>query len=342
VQNLKQTKVLSGVDPKNIPYRELLDAQEPVILRGAVADWPLVSVGLRSPKAAMDYLLGFYNGRPVTSFVTAPEEKGRFFYTEDLTDRNFDASSVELGTFLERVQDNLGNADAPGLYVGSTDLNQHFPGFSEANGLSLDDPMFQTGRVFSSAWIGNRTTAATHYDMSNNIACCLVGSRRFTLFPPDQIANLYPGPLERTPGGQVVSMVDLRAPDFDKYPRFEDALQQAEVAELEAGDLLLYPALWWHNVEALDDFNIMVNYWWNDTPAFLDNPMDTLMHGMLSLRDRPEAEKNAWRALFDYYVFGPSTEPAAHLPEEARGALSPMDEMQARRMRMMLLQRLNR
>ena len=142
--------------------------------------------------------------------------------------------------------------------------------------------------------------------MSNNLACCMVGRRRFTLFPPDQIANLYPGPLEPTPGGQVVSMVDFRAPDFDRFPRFRDALDAAEVAELEPGDVLFYPAMWWHHVEALDPFNVMINYWWNASPAFMDTPMTTLLHALLSLRDRPEHEKAAWRALFDYYVFGPA------------------------------------
>jgi hypothetical protein len=194
----------------------------------------------------------------------------------------------------------------------------------------------------ASIWIGNRTTAATHYDMSNNIACCLVGRRRFTLFPPDQIANLYPGPLEPTPGGQVVSMVDLRAPDLDRFPRFRDAAAQAQVAEMEPGDVLLYPALWWHNVEALNAFNVMVNYWWNAVAAFVDTPMNTLLHGLLSLRDRPEAEKQAWRALFDYYVFGDAARPREHLPQVAQGPLAPLGEMGARRLRAMLLQKLNR
>ena len=90
-------------------------------------------------------------------------------------------------------------------------------------------------------------------------------------------------------------MVDLRAPDFERYPRFRDALAAAQVAELEPGDVLVYPALWWHNVEARDPFNVLMNYWWNDAPAFMDSPMNTMLHGLLSLRDRPEAEKEAWR-----------------------------------------------
>jgi hypothetical protein len=100
--------------------------------------------------------------------------------------------------------------------------------------------------------------------------------------------------------------------------------------------------MWWHHVEALDPFNVMINYWWNTSPAFIDTPMTTLLHAILSLRDRPEPEKQAWRALFDYYVFGDAERPAEHLPEQARGILAPLDDTAARRLRAELLQRLNR
>jgi hypothetical protein len=86
----------------------------------------------------------------------------------------------------------------------------------------------------------------------------------------------------------------------------------------------------------------MINYWWNTSPAFMDTPQNTLLHALLSLRDRPEQEKRAWRAIFDYYVFGPAELAGAHLPEHARGNLGPMDEMRARQLRAYLLNRFNR
>jgi hypothetical protein len=202
--------------------------------------------------------------------------------------------------------------------------------------------MFVDHAPVKSIWIGNRTVASAHYDMSNNIACCMVGRRRFTLFPPEQVHNLYPGPLEPTPGGQVVSMVDFDAPDLDKHPNFVDALAHAQVADLEPGDVLFYPAMWWHQVEALDDFNVLINYWWNTSPGFMDTPMTTLLHAILSLRDRPEHEKAAWRAMFDYYVFGPAHTAGAHLPDHIRGNLASLDDVKARRLRGVVLNRLNR
>jgi len=338
----RKTKTIEGIAPDAIPYAELLQAETPVILKGVAEHWPLVKAGSESLETAMAYIERFYQGRPVVGYSCLPETGGRYFYNEDLTGLNFERGRVSLTDYFARIRESLGDPDARSYYIGSTDLDIYLPGFRCENDLVLNDSMFVSNSPMVSIWLGNKTVATAHYDMSNNIACCLVGKRRFTLFPPEQVANLYPGPLEPTPGGQVVSMVDFQNPDFDQHPRFKDALDAAEVAELEPGDILFYPALWWHHVEALSDFNAMVNYWWNTSPAYLDTPQNTLLHALLSIRDRPEQEKHAWKALFDYYVFGPSERAGAHLPEHAKGNLGPMDEMKARRLRAMLLNRMNR
>ena len=339
---LRGVRELRGISPDAIPYDQLLAEQQPTILRGVAYDWPLTAAGRKGPEAAIDYILGFYGGAPVAGYTAAPEQGGRYFYDETVTQLNFARERVRLDEYLGRVRAHLDDDKAPSFYVGSTDLDIYLPGFRGANDLTLNHPMFAANAPLASIWLGNRTIATAHYDMSNNIACCLVGRRRFTLFPPEQVANLYPGPLDPTPGGQVLSMVDFRAPDFERFPRFPEALDAAQVADLSPGDILFYPALWWHHVEALDGFNAMVNYWWNVAPAFLDSPQNTLLHAMLSLRDRSDAEKQAWRAIFDYYIFGPSDRPAAHLPAAARGPLAPLDDLAARRLRATLINKLNR
>jgi hypothetical protein len=339
---VRSTQELEGVRPGDVPLDELLDAQRPTIFRGMARDWPLVRKGLESPRALIADLKARDSGRPVVGFTGAPEIQGRFFYDEDLTSLNFRAEPVRLDAFLDRIAEGLDDPTEPSLYIGSTDIDTYLPGLRAENDLGLDAAAFGGAAPTVSIWIGNRTVAAAHYDMSNNIACCVAGRRRFTLFPPDQVANLYPGPLEPTPGGQVVSLVDIRAPDFERFPRFREALAAAQIAELEPGDVLVYPALWWHQVEALDAFNVLVNYWWNPSPRFIDTPQTTLLHGLLSLRERPEHEKQAWKALFDFYVFGPPDRAREHLHGPAQGPLGPLDEMKARRLRAQLLNRLNR
>jgi hypothetical protein len=338
----RKTEVITGLTPDAIPYGELIEAGRPAVLKGLARDWPLARASLQSSGRAMAYLRSFYDGKPVVAFTGAPDIKGRFFYNEDVSGLNFKADRARLDEILDRIQTHVEDPHAPSFYIGSTDVDVYLPGLRAENDLTLNHPMFESNPPLVGIWIGNRTIVSAHYDMSNNIACSLVGRRRFTLFPPEQAPNLYPGPLDPTPAGQVVSMVDFANPDFERHPNFKDALVAAEVADLEPGDVLFYPALWWHRVEALDAFNVMINYWWNTSPAFLDTPQTTLLHGLLSLRDRPEAEKHAWKALFDYYVFGPAGRAGAHLPEQARGDLAPMDERKARRLRARLLNKLNR
>ncbi|PCD04093.1 cupin [Sphingomonas spermidinifaciens] len=338
----RPVRVIPDAAATDLSLDSLLEAQEPVILRGVAADWPLVAAGRRGIDAAIAYLKRFDAGRPVVAYTGDASIGGRFFYRDDWSGFNFEAGRVALGDYLDRVAAAAQDPAPPALYLGSTDLDLYLPGLRGENDLALPPPPPDHDPPLVSIWIGNHTIAQTHYDMSNNLAVCVAGRRRFTLFPPAEVANLYPGPLEPTPGGQVVSMVDLAAPDLDRYPRFADALAAARVADLEPGDVLFYPALWWHHVEALDPFNILVNYWWNETPAHTDTPMTTLLHAILSLRDRSPAEKAAWRAMFDHYVFGDPAAAGAHLPEAVRGELGPLDQRAARRLRAKIADRLNR
>ena len=200
-----------------------------------------------------------------------------------------------------------------------------------------------TGRPARAAariWLGHAANIACHYDTLDNIACVVAGRRRFTLYPPAAIADLYVGPIDNTMAGQPVSLA-AATPDAARFPRFAAAQERALTANLAPGDALYLPKLWWHRVESTAPFNVLVNYWWDAVPAFVDDPTTTLLHALLSLRDRPPAEKAAWRGLFDYYVFGEG-DPVAHLPEGARGPLAPLDELAARRLRARILGRLNR
>jgi hypothetical protein len=342
IELARKTRVLSGLSPEQVPFDELLHEGEPVILQGLARGWPLAQRGLESHDSAATYLKRFCSKKATMVYVGDPAIKGRFFYNPDFTGFNFDRQRLTLAECIDRVLMHANDPKAPALYAGSTDVDIYLPGLRSENDLMLDHPTFSGNPPIISIWIGNRTVASAHYDQSHNLACCMIGRRRFTLFPPEQIHNLYPGPLDPTPGGQVVSAVDFADPDFARFPRFRQAIEAGQSAELAPGDVLFYPALWWHHVEALDSFNAMINYWWHPSPNFLDSPHNTLLHALLSLRDRPDAEKRAWREFFDYYVFGPADQAGKHLPEHARGNLGPMDEVKARRLRALLLARFNR
>ena len=340
----RSVETRTGPLPRGADWEEMVAADRPVLFKGAAADWPLVRAGLSSADEAAAMLVAGWSGQPVVVYRGEPEIEGRFTYNREVDGFNFTASREPLDAVLREILALRSHPSAPSIYVGSTDLGIYFPGLGEAIGLDLSavHPMLIEHPGLASVWLGNRTTATCHYDDTPNIAVCAVGRRRFTLFPPDQAANLYPGPLDPTPGGQVVSMVDFAAPDFDRHPRFARALEAAQVADMEPGDVLTYPALWWHHVEALADFNVLANFWWNTVPGYVDSPQVTLLHALLALRDRPAGEKAAWRELFDYYVFGDPDVPRAHLPEGAQGALAPLDDASARRLRALVTKKLQR
>ena len=315
----------------------LRGATEPFVVRGLVADWPLVQAAKRSASDARAYLLGKARDLPFTVSVGKPTtDGGRLFY-DDAMAMNFQTMRAGLADIFGQIDQFEDKPDAPPVYLASIDVKGFFAGLHEANHLDLGDR-----QLLESIWIGTRTRVAAHNDIPANLACVAAGRRRFTLFPHDQFRNLYLGPIDNTPAGRTVSMVDFHAPDLARFPRFPDALAHAQVAELDAGDALYIPSMWWHHVEGLAPFNILVNYWWRETSRWLGNPQDALNHAILAVRDLPPAQKAYWRDLFDYYVFENGAEVTAHIPEGGRSILDPLDPASAGRIRGFLLQQLSR
>jgi hypothetical protein len=313
------------------------DLDAPAVFRGLVADWPLVEAARRSDEAVRDCLLGHYEGAPVTVFTGPPEARGRIFYTDDLAEKNFEQNKAGMDTVLERLLEHAGDEPAPVIYMGSMALDYCLPGMRATHSIPFPDQDV-TVRI----WIANRTRVAAHYDVLDNVACVVAGRRRFTVFPPDQLENLYVGPLDFTPAGQPISLVDLDDPDFERFPRFAEALRHAEVAELEPGDALFVPAMWWHHVRGLDSVNILINHWWRDAPAYMGAPADALLHAILNIRDLPAAQRRAWQGIFQHYVFDYDERTVAHVPAARRGVTGKLDDDSARRLRALLRNNLNR
>lgn len=310
---------------------------EPLLLRGLVTHWPVAQAAADSFAAVDAYLRRFYTNATVNAVYGRPEARGRLFYNEDLSGFNFQAVRARLDKVLDDLRAQSDAAQPLGVYVGSTTVDTALPGFRSENDIQVDgaDPLV-------SIWLGNRSRIAAHFDLPDNVACCAAGRRRFILFPPAAIASLYPGPIDFTPAGQVISMVDFEEPDFERFPKFREALTAAQVAELEPGDAVFIPSMWWHHVEGLDRLNVLVNYWWRQTPGYMDTPANVLDYALLCLRDLPRTQREAWRAVFDYYVFDFDQDAVSHIPEDRRGVLAPMDEVKARKLRAQLLNRLNR
>lgn len=316
---------------------EIVPTEQPAVLRGLVRHWRAVQIGLESPAAQCDYLKRFDCGGVVKTLLGPSTIKGRFFYLDDMSGLNFERKEEPLRDAIDRLLSHLDDPCPPAIALQAASVQNYLPGFPEENVNPLLD-----ASVAPRIWIGNAITVATHFDPMENIACVASGRRRFTLFPPDQISNLYVGPLELTPAGAPVSLVSVTSPELERFPRFKDALAAAQTADLEPGDAIYIPYLWWHHVESLERFNVLVNYWWDRAPGVFGVPFISIYHGMMALSALPADQRRAWRAVFDHYVFRLHGEPSAHLPQGHEGIVAPMTPELARKVKAMLIDALGR
>ena len=273
---------------------DIFNSNEPLVIRGIASDWPLVKRSGEDIQKISEYLLCYYENDRIIAFASKPEFGNKFTYGSNDNQMSFEQLESTLDLVLETISESS-KLDNPGtVYMGSTTLDYVLPGFDKDNNLFMGE-----ASPLKSIWVGNKTIVPPHYDVPDNIAFVCAGTRKFTLFPPSQLKNMYVGPLEHTPAGQPISLVDIDNPDLTKFPKFEEAMAYGLSAELGPGDGIFIPSLWWHQVESFGDLNILINYWWRDFPSFMGNPMDALMHSILSKETYPIIKKKIGQICFN-------------------------------------------
>jgi Cupin-like domain len=320
-------------------HAEVVKAKTPAVLRGLVGSWPSVQAAQRGFPALVEYLTRFANDTPVDALLTPPEEHGRVSYNRDMSGFNFLRNRLPLMQVAEQVLRYSQFDAAPAVAVQSALIRDCLPGFSAENAL----PALKAD-ILPRIWMGNQITTPAHVDEWNNIGCVVAGKRRFTLFPPEQVKNLYVGPLDFAPTGAPMSLVRLHDPDFARFPKFREALAASETVTLSAGDAIYIPPLWWHQVESLESCNVLVNYWWHDLEgdgAAADSAFEALVHAVLAIRNLPPATRSAWGALFEQWVLGEELD-VGHIPPERRGMLGVLSPEQRTALRQHLAKRLSR
>jgi hypothetical protein len=332
--SLPRVKVLEGCQPDSVP-ESVYQSDVPILLKGLISSWPAVKA-CQTVESTSAYLSRFWSEKQVTAYIGDESMEGRFFYNQDFTGFNFKSGTATLPQVMQKLSQDR-TADLKSIYIGSTPVDQWLPGFRAQN-----DVPITAHDLLMNFWLGTETRISAHYDFPDNLACVVAGERRFTLFPPEQVSNLYIGPLDRTPSGQAISLVDFAHPDYERFPKFKDALDHALVCDMSPGDALFLPSMWWHHVEAFSDFNLLVNYWWLTEDMKQGSPVGALMYALLTIRGLPKRQREAWQATFDHYVFNADESVAAHIPEHARGCLGELNETETRRLRAELLNRLNR
>ena len=306
-----------------------------MILRGAADNWKLVAAGRTGIETALSYLRTHDTGEPVYTVVGQPEIDGKFGYAENFAQLNYAARRTPLSDVLSHLRVH----PEPRRHAIAV---QAAPAREVLRDWDSENPLpYVPERVEPTLWVNNRAVVAPHSDIHDNIACVAAGARRFTLFPPEAIRHMYLGPLLGAPGGVPVSAVAMQQPDIDRYPAYAQALAVAQQATLSPGDALFIPALWWHGVESLEAFNVLVNYWFGGTGRSALSPYDALSHALLAIAELPRDKRLRWREYFDHLVFRVEEEPGAHLPEGLQDPITQPSDKQVREMLQQLVAALN-
>jgi mannose-6-phosphate isomerase-like protein (cupin superfamily) len=320
-------------------FEEIAPVQRPIVIRGWAKNWPFVMSAKKTPSDFVAYLNKFYTGKKTTMVVAPPSANKRFYYNDNMTDVNYLSGDERLDLFLDRLVELIDRDVYPAISMQGTPTNEILPGLVNENRADFFP------EVEPRLWIGNEGVVNTHYDGSDNVACVVAGRRRFTLFPPEQTCHLYPGSLNFTPAGAPTSLVDLNKPDFERYPLFKLALAEAYSVELAPGDAIFIPMLWWHHVESLEKVNALMNYWWNGSSgpnAVSPSPIDSLNIAMLAMRDLTKEQRDAWRCMFDHYLFHQGLDPRTYIPEHPQHILGNLSAEDVRLIKDFFVKKLQR
>lgn len=222
--NLQEIPRVRGISKEEF-LKEYFIPQRPVIFEDLSADWPAVqkwSLEYFREKAG-EVVVPLYDGTPA---------KGR-------ENSHGPSKKLKLSEYIDILES------------GPTDLRMFFFNLLQNCPELLDDFSYPDLGVkfFKKLPVlfvgGEGSSVVMHYDMdlANNFHFNFVGRKRVLLYPPEETKYLYKVPYS------IVSMeiIDMDAPDFNKYPALAKA--KGFEAVLEHGDAIFIPSKWWHYIK---------------------------------------------------------------------------------------------
>ncbi len=241
--SLPKTAEWRNVDRRTL-RDEIIPRDRPAVLKGLVEHWPIVRAGAQSDAALFDYIRQRDQGRPIRILVGQPDIKGVYFYRDDMSGLNFQFSQQSFHATLAKILACKDHPNPPAIYTGATLVSESCPEVARGKHHRDPGPAFQTQDVARQC--RHRGDALRQYGRHQ-----LHGRRAQALhvLPAGPVAELYIGPLDLAPGGQPTSLVRVREPDLERYPRFEQAWRPLKPWTYDPGDAIYIPNLWWHNVE---------------------------------------------------------------------------------------------
>ncbi len=217
---------------------EYLARSRPVVIAGGAAKWRAHQLW------TVDYLKTALGKKPV---VVNHNPTGIFA---------LNATTEPRGMSFVEAADTIASRTDGAYYVQQQPLHVHFPE------LLSDVPrpeLLDAGDQYSAhLWFGSvGCISPLHFDRADNFLAQIMGSKRVTLFSPEETARLYPDEKD-SPHASRVNVFD---PDLAAFPAYAEAAERRLVASLEPSDILFIPKGWWHAVETLST-SVSVNFWW--------------------------------------------------------------------------------
>ena len=215
--------------------REHRSCGVPLIIEGALDSaaehWRLQSfVNLFSPEAT--YQCRIHGG---DAFATSPDmwrnKKSHARHVVWTSPGKF-ADTITSG--IAAREDCYVQADIQGTQAGNK-LAPDMDRIGQRCGLRLHQ---QYGAMANMWWGAPGHTEPLHMDVTDGTLCQLRGRKSIVLFPPSCWKDeLYPFPSSNTGMSWAFSTVRLAQPDFERFPRLADALQQKMELMLDEGEV---------------------------------------------------------------------------------------------------------
>ena len=246
-------------------WNEIFPHNEPVVWRGAVSDLEVVELARNGVEPLMDRLVCDAGDSEVHVTAAPPHAGGKMGFSP-VRWADWSRRGTTLRAFASELSREQVHPSGHCMYMQSAPIASALPELLPLTPLWLSDEerMCAESRQL---WIGSGgQRLAIHQDATHSVLCMVSGYKELILFPPDQHPNLYTAPQQNLFEWPWRSVVDPRAPDLERYPRFSEALAHARRIRIGPGDALFLPAYWWHSVDSFG-LNVMFNSRWLDVPA---------------------------------------------------------------------------
>lgn len=226
--------------PARTFVEDYLKPHRPVVIRGAIDDWPALA------KWSPAWFKRRFGSVRVETYAV---QEGELVFDPH---RGLVEDKILLSEFLDEL-----SAGRPATRRIRSRILEVLPELM--NDLTVPIYCRDTLKLEPNLWFSApHTFSRLHFDQPQNLLVQVLGRKQVVLFPPSQSRLLYPHP-PFSPVAQF-SQIDLRAPDFARFPRLKKA--KPLQATLSPGEMLFIPGGFWHYIES-PETTVSVGFrWW--------------------------------------------------------------------------------